>query len=67
LREEQVGAMRPSMEFKIVTRPTQIALESEIAALLKMGWGQLGGITISAKGPNRDTEYSQVLVRRFSA
>jgi hypothetical protein len=52
------------MEFKILTRPSQPELEAVVASYLESGWEALGGIAIRAKGPNRDAEYSQVLVRR---
>jgi hypothetical protein len=52
------------MEFKIVRRASQQELDAEVAELSAAGWEALGGVTISAKGLNRDTEYSRVLVRR---
>jgi hypothetical protein len=57
----------PFMEFKILSRPRQSELEAAVAAHHAEGWEALGGITISSSGPNRETEYSRVLVRRASA
>jgi hypothetical protein len=51
------------MEFRILTPPSQPELEAAVASYLKAGWEALGGIAISAKGLNRDVEYSRVLVR----